>query len=267
MSESGKYEPPEATAEDCGHMVARSALGAIPFGGQAAIELFQTVVQPPLQKRQREWMEEVAKGLQELEEQQKCIVEELKDNDSFIDTVLQASTAAMRSSQREKREALRNAVLNSALPNPPDDSHQQIFIGFVNSFSPLHLRLLVFLDDPSTWYRQHEKTPPRRPPDTLWQLVVDAFPDLEPEEVLCERITKDLHESGLLIASSLRTKVSRFPFFPKKPREGQSGYRFADDLPGDSTAIYSGSPTSLREWTTGLGRQFLAYITAPLHTE
>jgi len=263
MSESDKYEPPKATVGDHGHMVVRSVLGGIPFAGQAAVELFQTVVEPPLQKRRYEWMEEIAKALQQLEEQQKCVVEELKDDDSFIDTVLQASSAAMRTSQREKREALRNAVLNSALPHPPDDSHQQIFIDFVNAFSPLHLQLLVFLDDPSAWYRQHEKTPPGRAPDTLWKLVVNAFPNLEPEDILCELITKDLHESGLLIASSLRKKVSQFPFYPKKAREEQPGYMFADEVPSDSTAIYSGNPTSLREWTTSLGRQFLAYITAP----
>jgi hypothetical protein len=263
MNQSDKYELPRETVGDHAHMLFRGLLGAIPVAGQAAIEFFQTVITPPLTKRRIEWMNEVAEGLRELEERQKCVLDELKDNDTFVDTVLHASQAALRTSRQEKRNALRNAVLNSALPNPPEDSFQQMFIDFVDSFSALHLQLLAFLDDPNAWYGQHGRTPPDRAPDTLWQLVSKAFPHLNSEEILCERVCMNLHESGLLIASSLRKRVSRFPYFPKRPREEQPGYKFTDELPGDSTAIYSGRPTSLREWTTEVGRQFLAFVTAP----
>ena len=44
----------------------------------------------------------------------------LQTNDIFIDTVLKATQAAIRTNQQEKKKALLNAVLNAALPNPPE---------------------------------------------------------------------------------------------------------------------------------------------------
>jgi hypothetical protein len=45
------------------------ALSAIPVVGGAAKELFNTVIAPPLAKRQAEWMESIAERLEMLEKQ------------------------------------------------------------------------------------------------------------------------------------------------------------------------------------------------------
>jgi hypothetical protein len=138
-----------------------------------------------------------------------------------------------------------------------------MFVQFIDVLSALHLRMLTMLDDPDKWFADHQRAKPSVTPKTLWPLIAAAFPEMESEEVLCERVCRELNETGLLIASSLRKNVSRFPYFPDKPRESQSGYRFTDELPTDNMVSYAGSPTAFRNWTTELGRQFLAFITAP----
>ncbi len=68
--------------------------------------------------------------------------------------VLQATQAALRSSQQEKLDALRNAVLNAALPNAPSAELQQLFIRFVDELTVWHLRVLTHFHDPSVTFRE-----------------------------------------------------------------------------------------------------------------
>jgi len=59
---------PAKSSGGVAHSVAKSGLAAIPVLGGAAVELFQNVVQPPLEKRRSEWMAQVGEKLQELED-------------------------------------------------------------------------------------------------------------------------------------------------------------------------------------------------------
>lgn len=225
-----KYKPPSESIGDHAHTLARAGLSMVPVLGDPAVELFQAVIAPPLKRRQQKWMEAVAVGLGELERKQKCVVDELRDNEGFIDTVLQASQAAIRTSQQEKIEALRNAVLNSALPSRPDENRRQIFLSLVDSFSALHLRLLAFLDDPEAWYRINGRSPPPNPLETILALVLHAFPDLKEQAEVCDQASKELYGRGLIRPTSLRDDVSRHRMFNTKPRmpEGFGGH----GLPG-----------------------------------
>ena len=115
--------PPQATTGDKAHALTKVGLAAIPFVGGSAAELFQLVFAPPLKQRQQEWMEAIAEGLRRLEEKHKCVVEQLKDNDTFIDTVFQASQSAARTASKEKREALKKHL---ALARRPTEAYLRI---------------------------------------------------------------------------------------------------------------------------------------------
>src|SRR5687767_13943508 len=66
-------------------------------------------------------MEDIAEAMWQLEATGKLHGENLKENETFVSTLLEASRAAVRTHLKEKRKALRNAVLNSAQPGKPDD--------------------------------------------------------------------------------------------------------------------------------------------------
>ncbi len=67
-------------------------------------------------------------SLRELEENPDIRLEDLQSNEQFISTVMQVSQIVLRTHQAEKRTALRNAVLNAALPQAPEDALQQVFL-------------------------------------------------------------------------------------------------------------------------------------------
>ena len=66
---------------------------------------------------------------------------DLQENEKFFTTLVHASNTAIRNHEEEKLNALRNAVLNSALPGAPSDTmqrailHVQSHIGLYQSFS------------------------------------------------------------------------------------------------------------------------------------
>ena len=99
---------PSNSKGDVLHAITKAGLSAIPIVGGPAVELFQYVVQPPLEKRRFEWMTSIGEKLNELEEN-KFDLEKLKNDENFISVMMNASQMALRTHQEEKLDALRNA--------------------------------------------------------------------------------------------------------------------------------------------------------------
>ncbi len=154
-------------------------------------------------------MEAIASGLRELEEKRRCIVDELSTNDAFIDTVMQASQVAAQTANQEKREALRNAVLNAAMPNPPDESKRQIFVNLVETLTPWHLRILVLFDNPPMWFQKHGKQIPQWSiAGSLSQILVAAYPDLQNNREFYDILGRDLFQRGLFTIEGFHSMMS-----------------------------------------------------------
>jgi hypothetical protein len=165
-------------------------------------------------------MEEVAAGLLRLEEKQRTVIEDLRDNPTFIDTVLQASHAAVRTSKDEKRQALRNAVLNSATAHAPNDSKQAIFVNWVESLTHWHLRILQLLADPPRWFLDTGKAPPQyHITGSIFALTQDAYPELKGQRDFVEKLFNDLVNDGLLQKCGLFTMMSGSGPFEKRATE------------------------------------------------
>jgi hypothetical protein len=209
MGDLENYQPPEPNWKDRGHAFARAGLGSIPVVGAAATELFQLIVTPSLERRRAEWMNSVAEALLNLEEKEKTRLADLASNEAFIDTVLQASHTALRNSQEEKRKALLNAVLNAALPNPPEESRQQMFIGWIDSLTVWHLRIFLVLADPPKWFKDNNKPVPEyHITSSLSGLITNAFPELHNQRNLYDQIAKDLYSRSLIGNDNLHVALS-----------------------------------------------------------
>jgi len=206
MTESRKYEPPKPSTRDTAHLVASAAMSLIP----GLPELFQYFVTPPLERRRDEWMTEVGKTLRYLEENRGVNLEELQSNDVFIDTILQATQIALRNSQEEKRKALRNAILNAALPNPPEQSLQQMFLNWIDTFTVWHLRILKLFHNVEQWAAENNhQFPVVSIGGSLANSILEsAFPELEGKRTLYDQIWQELYQRGLVSTDSLHTVMT-----------------------------------------------------------
>ena len=186
----------------------KAGLGSIPVLGSAATELFGLVVTPPLDKRRHEWMNEVAEKLKSLEEANKVDFSSLSQNEQFIDTIIQATSIAIKTSEYEKIVALKNAVTNTALNEAPEKTKSQIFLNLVDSFTVWHLTILTFFDNPRTWFQKAGQTPPNLMMGSIFSILKIAYPTLAGQDELVDLIWNDLHNAGLHNTSGLKTMMS-----------------------------------------------------------
>jgi hypothetical protein len=230
--EEQKYKRPKPGKGDVAYAVVRAGLSSIPAVGGAAVELFQFVLAPPLERRRDEWMEQVGEALRDLEANRGVKLEELQANDVFIDTALKASQIAFRNSQEEKRRALRNAIYNAALPNPPEQSLQQIFLDLIDSFTVWHLRILKLFDNPQQWARENNHRFPEAviSGSLAKDILESAFPEFRGKRTLYDQIWQDLYQKGLINTDSLHTMMSRQGLLAKRASDlGTQFLRFVEE--------------------------------------
>ena len=184
---------------DVAHALAKAGLSAIPVVGGPAVELFQLLVQPPLERRRQEWMKEVGERLLTLEAQG-LKLEHLQENEQFISAVMQASTAAIRTHKQEKLAALRNAILHIARGEAPEETIQHLLLSFIDEFSEMHLRVLAFARAP--------KPPANISAGGLGHVLEDNIPALRGNRTLYDQLWKDLYIRGLVGTEHLHVMMS-----------------------------------------------------------
>jgi hypothetical protein len=231
MNDKKEHKPPKAGPGDIGYTVVRAGLGSIPIAGAAAAELLGLVVTPPLERRRNEWMAEVGDALKQLEEKMGVVIEKLQDNDQFVDAAIEATQIALRTSNAEKKEALRNALLNVALPNPPEETVQKMFLSFIDTLTVWHIKLLGLFNNPPYFIKKNSLQFDHMV-GSMSHLLETAFPELKGKQNLYDLIWKDLYSGGLVNTEGLHTMMTGSGIVAQR--------------------------------TTELGRDFIAFIRNPL---
>jgi hypothetical protein len=135
-----KLTPPQKSLGDTSHEAAKGIADLATYG--AGGRLFDYLIKKPIERRRDEWREEVGNRIRQLEAKKGLDLEALANDERFVSLATQASAAAVRTHLKQKRDALRNAVLNLALGISTDETLEQIFTNSINDLTPLHLQVL-----------------------------------------------------------------------------------------------------------------------------
>lgn len=135
-----RYASPKQTTGDSARNLVRAVLS--PIAG--ADELLSYIWKQPFDKRLEIWRVAVADALRQLESRQEIDLSRIHLNEDFISVFIQASAIAVRSHQAEKIDALKNAVVNAALPGQTKVDFYFVFVRYVDELSPVHMKLLSF---------------------------------------------------------------------------------------------------------------------------
>jgi hypothetical protein len=209
--------PPKPTKTDLAHTATRAGIGSIPVFGNAAAELFNQVVAPPIERRLHEWRESVGEQLKALEDAGFVTVASLQESDEFVSVVVKASQIAVTTHNDAKRNALRNAILNTALGIEPDESMRQMFLRFIDELTGWHVRILHLFQDARDWYQKQNRQPPQYMiAGSLSQMITDAYPELKGQRELLELIHKDLGARGLTATGNFHTNMSGSGVYEKR---------------------------------------------------
>jgi len=236
---------------DYAHAGVRAGLSTVPLVGGPLAEFFSVVIAPPLEKRRDEWLREIFARLIKLEEQVEGFkIENLAQNEIFISTLFYATQAAMRTHQREKIDALKNAVINSALRPTVDENLQLMFLNFIDRYTPWHLHILLLLDNPRSYGESHGiKYPSRTSVENLGTVIELTFPELNKKQEFYDQIVKEMISNGLL----------QQPTKPNPYERGESRVTEIDLKVLQQPGNISGQGMFASR-TTDMGKQFLKFI-------
>ena len=221
---------------DVAYAAAKGLVQIVPVAGAVGAEFLELVIVPPLSKRRDKLLTLLGEGLISLQEDlPDLIIPSLSENDAFVSTVTHALQVGLRTHQKEKLAALRNAVLNSATANAPDEDIQLMFINFIDTLTPSHLQLLQYFVNPREYGEKRGLQHPHWYSGGASTVLEYTLPELAGRRDFYDQVVIDLHARGLLDTNSLHAKSTASGMFGSH--------------------------------TTNVGRQFLAFITSPIGTE
>lgn len=205
-----KLDVPKQTKGDIAHSLVKAGLSSVSVIGGAAAELFQNVVRPPLEKRRLEWMRQVGEKLEELEGNG-LDLKNLQENDQFISASMHASQIALKTHQAEKLEALRNAVINIARGQSPDEARQHMFLNFVDDLTETHIKIMKLFQSP--------EAPPNLFSGGLSDVLEFNMPEMRGHRELYDQIWNELNSKGLVNTPSLHGMISANGLIAKRTSE------------------------------------------------
>ncbi|MER7007496.1 hypothetical protein ABT297_31250 [Dactylosporangium sp. NPDC000555] len=202
--------PSKSTGREITEKAVEAGLNVVPLVGGPLGVAFAYAVSFTYNRRMTQWLEDLAEAVDELTDQVEGMdLESLAANDIFVDAVASATQAATRTHQALKIDALRNAVLNSALPGAPDSDTQLMFLRWIEDYTAAHLQILTLLNNPEAWYDQRG-IPTKK--DTIAgsrrQLVEEGIPEFASQREFTDVVVRDLSNAGLLRIDGLGGMVT-----------------------------------------------------------
>jgi hypothetical protein len=220
---------PESSDADIPQAAVRVALTVL---GGPLPELLSLILTPALARRRDVWFKEFADAFDELSAKIEGVkVENLADNEAFVSATIQASRIAIGTHQAEKREMLRNALLNVAVGGGPQEDLQEIFIAAIESLSPTLMKVLRFLSSslPDLQMAGISWTTENRNAFPNYSAVIgELYPELKSEEGLLTYTMLDLYNRGF---SKVPGPLSSFPQQPAVADMGVEFLRFVLEPP------------------------------------
>ncbi|WP_410575542.1 hypothetical protein [Amycolatopsis sp. cmx-4-61] len=175
-----------------------AALSVVPVAGGPLAVLWKQFAGAAYEKRRQAWSEEISSAINDLLSRVDGLEAlSLGENEEFLDALAYATAAAVVTSQTEKLQALRNAVLNSALPSDINADKQAMFLQYVRDFTPSHLKLLRLLDDPPAWFRDSGRAWPELYTGSLGNIIEAGIPEFAGQRALYDQLGNDLAAVGM----------------------------------------------------------------------
>jgi hypothetical protein len=223
--------PKKSASREVVESVVQAAAGLVPVAGSTLAVAFATAMGWSYNRRMDRWLDELAVAVSQLQERTDGLsFEDLADKDDFVDAVVAATRAAQATHADEKLTALRNGVLNTLGPDAPTLDEQARFFRLVEQFTPSHLRLLAFLDDPGAVFDAAGIVRPAIAAGGRSSLL-EHLPEFKDRRDWYTLLGRDLADAGLTNFSGLN-------------------------------AMQTG-PSLWQSGTSDLGRRFLAFISEP----
>lgn len=240
----------DSNDSDKNYNAIKALISSIPTVGSLTVGFWESRTPSPAMERLYIFLEDLAREFDKLKSKIELVDFE---SPAFQTTLIYVYQIVIRAHQEQKLRALRNIVLNSSIPSNLDDDVTEIFLNWINGFSPCHistLKCLHYLDSYTS------------------EQLHAHFPELEKKRVLYNQVLKDLTDRGLISLKegyftgededniSLQNKPNQ-----KSAKDMKMKFaRYQEDI----DIILKNSRSSRQaSKTTELGKEFIKFIEYP----
>lgn len=208
----------------------KAAVGALPVVGGSLNEFLAFVIGDPAQERRDDFMKATLERLIKLEATAESLrPENLRDNEQFHATFIQAVRLATTTASAEKKKLLQNAIINSAM-GEVDETVRLLFVQMLDRITPMHAVLLAFLDNPRGNPAALRKAESISLGGAFAHLIEAAFPEIHSNAELMNRVIVDLYGMGLTTTNSVQGMTTGSGLLERRSTKlGQSFLAFVSD--------------------------------------
>jgi len=206
-------QTPEPDGIDKVYSILKATVAGVPVVGGSANELLSLIFKSPFEKRAQKWREEVSQVINYLVNNQGLTVEELQDNEQFVSAVANASQIASRNHQQEKLDALKNALINTAMSETIEDSLQNQFLNYIDFLTVWHLKILGVFHNPQPKKDSGRHQSLSSSPSGFLE---DSLPELRGKREMYDLIWKDLYSRGLVNIEHLHVMMTAGGVYTKR---------------------------------------------------
>jgi hypothetical protein len=172
---------------------------------------FTALVKPLHVKRKDEWLTKLMHDLRRREKDGLISLKALSENEEFNTIITKATLFAQQNHQKEKLEALRNVVSNTAVKISIQDIESDViehYLHLIERFSNLHFLLLKTFQNPGTITMGLEGNIKLSDTTNIRMLFSRIHPELNPRLDFIQLIWKDLYTQGLVSKETMQHSVS-----------------------------------------------------------
>lgn len=147
---------PESDAWDDSHDILKALIGTVPLLGWIFSEYFSKKYPSPIKERTINFLKQFVKQFVEYKEKNDKKIFDLESiisKEQIVDCTIQTLNSVLETSEKEKLDALRNALLNTVI-EPLEVSEQRLFLRLIRDFTVIHLNLLKVANDPKKLMEQ-----------------------------------------------------------------------------------------------------------------
>lgn len=257
----------QKTNADTNYNMTKALVNWVPYVGSLVGGFYDTHIQDPFTLRLKNFLESIVQELERLKYQTNAVD---TANPAVHSTLIQACKIVVHQHKEEKLEALKNVILNSALPNSDDELFSR-FLHLIDEFTVRHLVLLKLLDQ-------------------LKNFTVESFSeklkDLEDNKDFYNQALKDLSAKGLIELRSrypvmeqekspevleyeamIQLNFNDYPMSTRRKTAKENRFEsFAQKREENMDSILDSLKYGYQEnKTTKLGRKFVEFIESPLN--
>ena len=149
--------------------IGTAAISAIPFVGGPLATIFDKYLPEYVQRRRNEMIDDIDNELKLLEERNSNFN---TDSEKFISTFIKCTKLSLEEHEKEKIEAYRNIILNSALPNESEFDESTLFINWIQELTIDEIRIIKAINSIDEVAFKDVKS------NDIYQLLKVVYPNL-----------------------------------------------------------------------------------------